>query len=198
MAATVIKTLPGNKGGRVFDYRGTGAITPNGGKIHLLAMVEHIPVVPNLPGTADFELLARVIREQGLGLQAATDREGNVAIYTDLNRLCWQARGLNSSSCGVEHMHMTTSEPWVRVQFNASAWLWHYAKVVYGLEKRRGVLAPAGPGLARVVRKGHVTHQEVSAKAGYNDRTDPGPGYDFEYVQHAANYFGRHHTFAGV
>jgi hypothetical protein len=196
--ARAIKALAGNNGGRVFDYRGTGAITANGGRIPLLAMVEHIPVVPNKPGTEDFDTLARVIRAQGLGLQAATDREGNVALFTNLNRMCFQARGLNAASCGVEHMHMTTGEAWTREQFNASAWLWHYAKVVYGLKKRRGRLAPAGPGLARVVRTGHVTHQEVSTAARFNDRSDPGPGYDFEYVQHAANYFGRRRTFKGA
>lgn len=193
-----MKTLPGNHGGKVYDYRGTKAIVPNGGVIPLLGMVEHIPVMADRPGTQDFDALASVIRQRGLGLQAATDGEGNVALFTNLNRLCWQARGLNSVSCGVEHMHMTIGQPWPRVQLNASAWLWHYAKVVYGLEKRHGKLAPAGFGVAKVVRKGHVTHQEEAAAAGYFDRSDPGPGYDFDYVQHAANYFSRHKTFKGV
>lgn len=196
--ALVMKALPGLGGARVFDFRGSGEIRPNGGKIPLLAMVEHIPVMVDKPGIQDFLDLARVIRERGLGLQAATDVEGNVAIFTNLNRLCFQARGLNGSSCGVEHMHRTITQPWERQQLCASAWLWHYAKVVYGLEKRRGRLAPAGPGLASVVRKGHVTHEEVSRAAGFNDRTDPGPGYDFEFVQHAANFFGRHLTFRGA
>lgn len=194
----VMKALPGNKGGRVFDFRGTGVMQPNGGRIPLLVMVEHIPVMRDKPGIQDFLDLAHVINAQGLGLQAATDGEGNVAIFTNLNRLCFQARGVNAVSCGVEHMHMTIGQPWRRVQLNASAWLWHYAKVVYGLRKRHGKLAPAGPGLARVTRTGHVTHQEVSAAARFFDRTDPGPGYDFEYVQHAANFFGRHRTFKGV
>lgn len=195
VVARQMKTLRG--AGRVFDYRGTGVLPPSGGRIPLLLMVEHIPVIRQMPGTQDFIVLADVLRARGLSLQAATDAEGNVAIYNNLNRLCWQARGANSFSCGVEHMHATITEPWTRAQLNASAWLWHYAKTVYGLPLRHGRLGD-GPGIVKVLRTGHVTHQGVSNHAGFHDRSDPGPGYDFAYVKHAAEFFARKRTFLGA
>lgn len=194
-APRVVKQLGG--AGRVFDWRGTDLLPPNGGKIPVLLMVEHIPVVRNVPGTSDFVTLANVLRAQGLSLQAATDAEGNVALYNHLNRLCFQARGANFCSAGVEHMHATITEPWTRRQLNASAWLWHLAKTGYGLPLQRGQLA-SGDGVVTVRRKGHVTHEGVSDHAGFHDRSDPGPGYDFAYVKHAAEFFGRRRTFAGA
>lgn len=184
-----------NGAGKVYSSRGTSLLRPNGGKIPLLAMVEHIPVVPNVKGTDDFVTLANVLRAQGLALQAATDREGNVMLYTPLNRLCYQARGLNSVSCGVEHMHMSIHENWTKKQLRASAWLWHYAKVNYGIPYARGRLRNGGRGVAIVRKKGHVSHAQVSRAAGYNDRTDPGPKYDWEYVRHCARFWGRHRSF---
>lgn len=184
--------------GRVFDWRGTGLLPPSGGKIPVLLMVEHIPVIRQMPGTADFIVLANVLSQQGLSLQAATDGEGNVALYNNLNRLCWQARGANSFSCGVEHMHATIADPWSRAQLNASAWLWHYAEVVYGLPKQRARIVGNGPGLVRVNRKGHTGHREVSIEAGFNDRSDPGPLYDWGYVKHASEFWAQHKTFKGA
>jgi hypothetical protein len=162
-----------------------------------MLMVEHIPVVPNKKGIEDFVTLANVLRAQGLSLQAATDSEGNVAIYNSLNRMCFQAKGANSISCGVEHMHMTIAEPWTRRQLNASAWLWHYAHVVHGLPKQRARIGGGG-GLVTVRRKGHTGHREVSKEAGFNDRSDPGPLYDWGYVNHAADFFARKRTFKGA
>jgi hypothetical protein len=193
--ARTMKKLSG--AGTVFDFRGTGLLPPNGGRIPLLIMVEHIPVFPNKKGIEDFIGLAGVLRAQGLSLQAATDSEGNVAIYNNLNTLCFQAKGANSISCGVEHMHMTIAEPWTRAQLNASAWLWHYAHVVYGLPKQRAWLGH-GNGLVTVKRKGHTGHRDVSHKAGFNDRSDPGPRYDWGYVNHAADFFARKRTFKGA
>ena len=74
MAGTVIKELKG--AGKVIDYRGTGLLKPSGGIIQPLIMVEHIPLMKNVPGTDDFLTLARVLNDRGLSLQAATDRGG--------------------------------------------------------------------------------------------------------------------------
>jgi hypothetical protein len=195
MADKVLKELRG--AGKVFDYRGTGLLPANGGVIQPLIMVEHIPVVRNVDGTGDFRTLASVLRAQGLSLQAATDREGNVALYNNLNRLCFQARGANQVSCGVEHMHMTIGEEWSRKQLRASAWLWQYAEHMFGIPLRVARIA-SGPGRVGVLRRGHTSHRRVSTAAGFNDRVDPGPGYDWEYVRKAALFFKSHGHFAGV
>jgi len=195
MPDKVIKELRG--AGKVFDFRGSGLLPPNGGTIQPLIMVEHIPVVPNVKGTDDFKTLARVLKEKGLSLQAATDSEGNVALYNDLNRLCFQARGANSLSCGVEHMHMTINEPWTKKQLRASAWLWQFAEREFGIPLRIARIT-SGPGRVGVLRRGHTSHQRVSAAAGFNDRSDPGPGYDWEYVRTAATFFKRNGHFEGV
>ena len=195
MADKVLKQLRG--AGKVYDYRGTGLLPANGGVIRPLIMVEHIPVVPNVKGTDDFRTLARVLRVQGLSLQAATDREGNVALYNPLNRLCFQARGANQVSCGVEHMHMSIGEEWTKRQLRASAWLWQYAEREFGIPLRVARLA-AGPGRVGVLRRGHTSHRRVSAAAGFHDRVDPGPGYDWEYVRKAALFFKSHGHFEGV
>ena len=191
----VIKELRG--AGKVFDYRGSGILPPNGGRIRPLIMVEHIPVVPNVPGTQDFRTLARVLRGQGLSLQAATDSEGNVALYNNLDRLCYQARGANQVSCGVEHMHWSTSEPWTKKQLRAAAWLWVHAEREYGIPLRIARLG-AGKGHVVVVKRGHTSHQRVSQAAGFNDRSDPGPGFDYRYVRRAALFFKKHGHFEGV
>lgn len=192
----VVKELGG--AGKVYDWRGTGLLRPSAGTIKPLIMVEHIPVVPNKAGIQDFLDLARVLRAQGLSLQAATDRDGNVALFTPLHSCCWQARGVNQQSCGVEHMHMAVSEEWTKKQLRASAWLWQYAEREYGIPLRVGKLAPGGPGLARVIKRGHVSHERVSQAAGFNDRVDPGPKYDWEYVRHAALFFKAHGHFTGA
>lgn len=195
MADKVLKELRG--AGKVFDFRGTGVLPPNGGVIQPLIMVEHIPVVPNVQGAGDFHTLARVLKEQGLSLQAATDREGNVALYNSLNRLCFQARGANSVSCGVEHMHMTVEEEWTKKQLRASAWLWQLAERDFGIPLRIARIS-SGQGRIGVLRRGHTSHRRVSAAAGFHDRVDPGPGYDWEYVRKAALFFKRHGHFEGV
>lgn len=195
MAAKVIKELRG--AGKVYDYRGTGVLPPNGGRIRPLIMVEHIPVVPNKPGTEDFLILANVLKKQNLSLQAATDREGNVALYNPLDRLCYQARGANQISCGVEHMHMSIGEEWTKKQLRASAWLWQYAEREYAIPLRTARLSP-GHGTVGVLRRGHTSHRRVSQAAGFNDRSDPGPGYDWQYVRRAAIFFKRHGHFEGV
>ncbi len=188
----IIKELRG--AGRVYDWRDTGLLPANGKRIRLHLMVEHIPVVPNQAGTGDFIQLANVLRAQNLGLQAATDREGHVALYTRLDELCWQAKGANQVSCGVEHMHMSISESWSKKQLRASAWLWQYAEHVHGIPMQTGKLG-RGPGFVKVVRRGHVSHQAVSAAAGFNDRSDPGPGYDWAYVLRAAKFYAAHGGF---
>lgn len=195
MAGTVIKELKG--AGKVIDYRGSGVLAPSGGIIQPLIMVEHIPVIRNVPGTDDFLTLARVLRDRGLSLQAATDAEGNVALYNPLNRLCFQAKGANQVSCGVEHMHATINEPWSKKQFRAAAWLWQYAEREFGIPLRIARLS-SGPGRVGVLRRGHTSHQRVSAAAGFNDRSDPGPGFDWEYVRSAALFFKRHGHFVGA
>jgi hypothetical protein len=194
-APRIVKSLGG--AGRIYDWRGTGLLPPNGGRIRPLVMVEHIPVVPNKAGTDDFITLANVLRAQGLSLQAATDSEGNVALYNSLDALCYQARGANSVSCGVEHMHMSVGEPWTRRQLRASAWLWQYAEREYAIPLRGARLA-SGPGVVRVLRRGHCSHRRVSQAAGFNDRSDPGPGYDWEYVARAARYFKQRGHFKGA
>ena len=195
MADKVLKELRG--AGKVYDSRGTGLLPANGGIIQPLIMVEHIPVVRNVKGTGDFRTLASVLRAQGLSLQAATDREGNVALYNNLNRLCFQARGANQVSCGVEHMHMTIGEEWTKKQLRAAAWLWQYAEHQFGIPLRVARIT-SGPGRIGVLRRGHTSHRRVSMAAGFNDRSDPGPGYDWEYVRKAALFFKRHGHFVGV
>lgn len=179
--------------GKVIDARGTGLLPPNGGAIPVLMAIEHIPVVPNVKGYADFGTLARVLRAQGLSLQTATDSEGNVILYNDLNRLCFQARGSNSISYGTEHMHMTVSEPWTKKQQYASAWLWAYAFRRYGLPMQTAKMGNGNP--TPVLRKGHTSHKQQSIRAGFHDRSDPGPGYDFGKIQHAAKFHVAHGAF---
>lgn len=190
----VIKRLKG--AGIIYDWRGTGLLPPNGGKIQLLLGIEHIPVVPNKAGTADFITLANVLKAQGLSLQTATDSEGNVALYNPLDSLCYQARGSNSCSYGTEHMHYTTGEAWSRQQLNASAWIWQYAEREYGVPIQTARLGRGNP--TPVWRKGHTSHMTQSRAAGFNDRVDPGPGYDWGYVRSAALYFQKHGHFAGA
>src|SRR5688500_6260000 len=127
---TSARRIPG-MGGKVCDFRGTGLCPPNGGRIRPLVMVHHIPVVPNGQGLADFETLGRVLRNQGLAIQAATDAEGNVALYTRFDELCFGHRGANSFACGIEHMHMTVNEPWTEKQMRAAAWCAHRAWVSF-------------------------------------------------------------------
>jgi N-acetyl-anhydromuramyl-L-alanine amidase AmpD len=181
--------------GRVYDWRGTGLLPPSGGLIPLRAFVHHIPVVPNVAGISDFYTLANVLNAQRLSLQFATDREGNVALFNEANRLCYQARGLNSLSCGCEHMHMTITEPWTERQYRAAAWLTWWVHKNHGLPMQLGWLKNAGPGLARVTRPGHVTHQHEADVAGFHDRTDPGRLFSRSHVFELAGWYETHRSF---
>lgn len=162
-----------------------------------LVAVEHIPVMHDQSGLRDFLALAHVLRTspQGvLSLETATDGDGNVCIYNRLDAMCYQAKGLNSLSYGTEHMHMSITQDWRRVQLRASAWLWQYAEREYGLPIQFAKLG-SGPGYVRVLRKGHASHRRVSQAAGYNDRSDPGSKYDWHYVAHAAEFYKKHGAF---
>lgn len=195
------KKIPG--AGYLLDWRGTGLCPPvrdNGRVIRIkpLIGVEHIPVIRNVKGRADFLLLAQVLKDQGLSLQTATDNEGNVALFSSLNALCYQAKGANQLSYGTEHMHVSTAEGWTTKQFYAAAWIWQYAEREEGIPIQTGRITGAGYGRVAVVRRGHVSHRRVSAAAGFNDRSDPGPGFDYARVASYARYYKRHHTFVGA
>jgi hypothetical protein len=189
-----IKKLRG--AGTIYDWRGTGLLPPNGGRIKLLLAIEHIPVVPNRPGTADFVQLADVLKAQGLSLQTSTDSDGNVALFNPLDTLCYQARGSNSFSYGTEHMHMSVGETWNKRQLRAAAWIWQYAEREYGIPPHSARVGKGNP--TPVWRKGHISHKDQAAAAGFNDRVDPGPGFDVEYVGHCVAYFKRTGHFEGA
>jgi len=191
----MIRAVPGM--GKVYDWRGTRLCPPNGGRIRPLVMVHHIPVVANRKGIGDFITLGNVLRAQGLAIQAATDSEGNVALYTRLDELCYGQRGANSVACGVEHMHATVGEKWTERQMRAAAWLAFRAMRDYGIPAHTAELG-AGRGRVRVLRKGHTTHQRVSDAAGYHDRSDPGPGFDRQHLYRLVRWYARHRHFKGA
>lgn len=180
----------------VFDYRRE---TPsNGGIIALRACVHHLPVIRNEPGRQDLDTLRRVLMAQGLMVQFGTDAEGNVAMYTKANRLCYHARGANSVACGIEHMHATVGEPWTERQMRAAAWVAQYLEREFGLPLQLADVEP-GPGATVVIkRKGHTSHQQISRVAGFNDRSDPGKGFDYSKMFSAARYFKAHGHFVGA
>ena len=184
----VLKDIRGM--GKVYDWRTSSWTPSNGGKIPVHAFVHHIPVIRNVKGIADFIRLRDVLVAQGLMVQTATDREGNAALYTPFNSLCYQARGANSFTTGCEHMHFSTSEDWSKSQLRASAWLVNLCKEKHNTPAlQRAQLARGAQGVARVTRKGQTTHEAVSKAAGYHDRSDPGPKYDWEYVNHCVRFF---------
>ena len=178
----------------MFDFRGTGLCPPNGGRIRPLLMVHHIPVVPQQQGIADFVRLGEILRGQGLAIQAATDAEGNVALYTRFDELCFGHRGANQLACGVEHMHFAVGEPWTESQMRAAAWCANRAWDAFGIRPRKGIALP-GAGLVRVQRRGHISHMEVSTLAGFNDRSDPGPGFDFAHLFELTRFFHANRRF---
>ncbi len=188
-----VRRVPG-MGGKVFDFRGTGLCPPNGGRIQPLAMVHHIPVVAREPGTADFEKLGRILRGKGLAIQAATDAEGNVALFTRFDDLCFGHRGANQLACGVEHMHLTTAKDFTEQQMRAAAWCAHRVWKHFGIPPRRANLLP-GDGIVRVQRRGHTSHMNVSNLAGFHDRTDPGPNFNFAHLYELTKFFSKHHRF---
>jgi hypothetical protein len=190
-----VKTIRGM--GTVYDWRGTAWSQPNGGQIIPRLGVQHIPVIHNVNGIADLITLRNVLVAQRLMVQQGTDLEGNVALYTHGNRLCWQARGANQVSWGTEHMKFSTSEAWSKRQLRASAWIIQLNRKHYGTGRGRASLG-AGAGVVRVIRGGQTTHMRVSQAAGFNDRSDPGAGYDFEYVDHCVTFFEAHGHFEGA
>lgn len=195
---TVLKTLriAADDKSSIYDYR--GFTQPNGGEIGLRACVHHIPVVRQMPGHTDFDALRNVLQAQGLMVQFSSDADGNVALYTKADRLCWHARGANSNTCGIEHMHLTVGEDWTKKQLRAAAWIAQYLEREFDLPLQMADVDPAGPGLTRIVRKGHTSHQQISRMAGYNDRSDPGSGFDYEYMFSAARYFKQKGHFVGA
>lgn len=196
--AKVLRTLKigGDQTSTVFDFR--HVTRPNGGRIEVRACVHHIPVISNVAGRGDLDLLRQVLLDQRLMVQFGTDAEGNVAIYTPPDRLCHQARGANSFTCGIEHMHKTTDEGWLKKQLRAAAWIAQLLERRFDLPLKMATVEPAGPGVARIVNRGHTSHQEISSKAGHNDRSDPGAGFDYEYVFGAAKFFKKHGHFVGA
>ncbi len=195
---SVLKTLRiGGNGQRstIWDYRQETA--PNGGTIDLRGCVWHIPVIHNQEGRGDLDTLRRVLIAQGLMVQFGNDAEGNIALYTRANRLCYHARGANSVTCGVEMMHYLTSEPWSKKQIRAAGWIAQYLEREFALPLQMADVEP-GPGVARIVRKGHTSHEQISRMAGFNDRSDPGPGFDYDAMFAAAKYFRSHGHFVGA
>ncbi|HXH35708.1 MAG TPA: N-acetylmuramoyl-L-alanine amidase, partial [Plantibacter sp.] len=149
-------------------------------------------------GRGDLDTLRRVLVNQGLMVQFGSDAEGNVALYTRANRLCYHARGANSSTCGIEHMHYLTSEGWTRRQMCAAAWIAQYLQREHGIPLRMANVERGPSGVARIVRTGHTSHQQISRMAGYNDRSDPGQGFDYEKVFRLAAFFKRRGHFVGA
>ena len=199
-----IRTVPG-MGGKVFDYRGTGLCPPNGGKIRPLVFVQHIPLIPNAIGVADFQRLGRSLKSQGLAIQAATDAEGNVALFTRMDDLCFGHLGANSLACGAEHLHLNVDEEWTEPQMRAAAWLANRAWDAFGIKPRRAILKP-GAGhkegtkfvLDRPVsvqRRGHTSHENVSSLIGSHQRSDPGRKFSFRHLYELTRFFHKHGRF---
>jgi hypothetical protein len=179
----ILKSIPGM--GAVYDWRGTAWTRPMiEGNHNPILYVQHIPVIPQMVGIADFVRLRDVLVAQGLGVQTGTDGTGNVALFTEFNKMCYQARGANQFSVGNENMHYSIGDEWTKRQLRASAWLVNLAKEKEGIPAGMADLEPGG-GIVRVARHGQTSHKMVSIMAGYKDRSDPGPLYDWEYVYYA-------------
>jgi hypothetical protein len=200
-----VKTVPG-MGGKVFDFRGTGLLRPNGGRIRPLVMVHHIPVVENAVGLADFHKLAGILKGKSLAIQAATDADGNVALFTRWDEFCNGHLGANHLACGIEHMHVTLDEDWTEEQMRAAAWCSNRVWEAFGIKPRRAILLPGDgffddDGVFRltepvgVQRRGHTSHKNVSAKIGSGQRSDPGPKFDFKHLYELTKFFNEHHRF---
>lgn len=195
---TVLKKLHIAEGvySSIYDYRQE---TPaNGGVIKLQGCVWHIPVIRQMDGREDLDALRRILMDKDLMVQFGTDGEGNVALYTRANRLCYQARGANAISCGVEQMHLTVGDPWSKKEFRAAGWIMQYLEREFGIPLQMADVEPGGFHQAKFVRKGHTSHEQISRMAGYNDREDPGDGMDYEYCFHCARFFGTHGHFVGA
>lgn len=192
----VLRTIRGM--GTVYDWRSSPWTPVNGGKFRPLIFVHHIPVIPQMAGIADFIRLRDVLVAQRLMVQTATDGSGNVALYTPFNSLCFHARGANQVSTGCEHMHFSINDAWSKKQLRAAAWLNVRAKRKFGIPSISEARLGSGNGVVRVLSKGQSTHEAVSDKAGFKDRSDPGPRYDKDYVDHCVHFFNRHGHFEGA
>lgn len=194
-----IKTLRIAEGATsgIYDYR--SFTSPNGGIINLRACVHHIPVMHQQTGIADISLLrSPILTGQGLMVQFSTDDTGNIGLFTRANRLCYHARGGNQLTCGIEHMHYLTSEAWAKKQMRAAAWIAQYLEREFNIPLQMANVEAAGGPFVAIVRKGHTSHEMISKCAGYNDRSDPGRGFDYEYMFKAAEFFKRHGHFIGA
>lgn len=206
--AVSVRTVPG-MGGRVFDFRGTDLCPANpGGKIRPLVMVHHIPVVKQAPGLADFKKLGGSLRGQGLAIQASTDADGNVALYTRWDEKCFGHMGANHVACGIEHMHFKVTEKWTEEQMRAAAWCsWRVWKS-FGIPPRRAILTPGAGHFdgdefvleapVGVQRRGHTSHQHVSDMIGSGQRSDPGPKFNFKHLYELTRFFDENKTFVGA
>jgi N-acetylmuramoyl-L-alanine amidase len=202
-----IRDVPG-MGGRVFDFRGTGLLQNIRGPIVPRVMVHHIPVVENATGLADFRTLANILNGKTLGIQAATDEDGNVALFAPFDREVGGQLGANPLACGVEHMHKRINEDWTEKQMRAAAWCAHHVQVDHGIPLRRAILT-SGDGFfddddppvfhltknVGVQRSGHTSHKNVSAMIGSFQRSDPGPKFSFRHLYELAKFFQKHHRF---
>jgi hypothetical protein len=192
----VLKSIAGM--GTVYDWRDSPWTQPSGGQIVPHLAIQHIPVIRNVDGFGDLITLEEVLQAQGLQVQQGTDREGNIALFTPGNYLCYQARGANQISWGTEHMHLAIGEAWTKRQLRAAAWINQLNHRKFGTPLTRATLANGGPGLVRIVHRGQTTHEAEAKAAGFNDRSDPGPGYDFSYVAFCERYFDKHGHFVGA
>lgn len=180
--------------GKVWDYR--AFTSSNGGTIHPSLHVEHIPVIRQMDGRADLDVLWRVLVNQGLMVHNGSDGEGNVALFVGLDKLCYHARGANTVSVGTEHMHYAVSDAWSSRQLNAAAYLSYRSKEHASIPMYNGKLDD-GNGYVVIRRQGHVTHKRVSDAAGYHDRSDPGDKYValMGEIRERAIFFRAHHRF---
>jgi hypothetical protein len=197
--AKVLKDLGG--AGKVYDWRHSNWTPANGGLQTIRAFVHHIPVVPNQAGIADFIVLRNVLVAQGLMVQCATDREGNVALFTPFNVLCYQARGGNFCTTGCESMHMTTSEGWSKAQLRALAWCVQLCEEKHDVPYSTASISGTS-GLITVEKKGQTTHKRVADASKQFNRSDPGwelpDNDDYRYMQHCVRFWREHHTFKGA
>lgn len=203
-----VRTVPG-MGGKVFDFRETGLCPPNpGGRFRPLVMVHHIPVVKQAPGLADFQKLGGILVGRGVAIQASTDAEGNVSLFSRWDEKCFGHLGANSVACGIEHMHFKVKEEWTEGQMRAAAWCsWRVWKS-FGIPPRRAILTPGAGHLegdefvldapVGVQRRGHTSHEHVSNMIGSGQRSDPGRKFSFKHLYELTRFFDENRTFKGA
>jgi hypothetical protein len=64
----------------------------------------------------------------------------------------------------------------------------------FGIPPRRAILTD-GDELVGVQRRGHTSHENVSNKAGFHDRSDPGPNFSFRHLYELTKFFKEHRRF---